>query len=438
MGYLARHYDPKDAELSNLLLRSSAGSRDIRSQVFEILEQVRQRGDEALITYAKLFDRVELSELRVCQSEIETAIKRVPESLKQAIRIAKQNIEAFHKAQLPKGETLKVMQGVQLSRRVVPVNRVGLYIPGGTAPLFSTVLMLAVPASVAGCKGIMLCTPCDSEGQVNPTILYAATVCGVTEILKVGGAQAIAAMAYGTQTIKAVDKIFGPGNRYVTEAKAQVAATCCAIDMPAGPSEVMVLATPASNPAFVASDLLSQAEHGMDSQVMLVVIASKAAGTSFLNQVDQAIEAQLASLNRTNYLLSSLSSSRAIVVPTPGRCIEIANAYAPEHLIINTSDEALDDQLLQQVSNAGSVFLGPYSCESAGDYASGTNHTLPTNGWARSMSGVSTDSFLKKITIQKLTKTGLKALASTIMTMAENEQLDAHRSAVSVRLEEMK
>lgn len=434
MAYLARFYDPQDEELPQLLARNKTNSQDLSTRVSAILRSVQEEGDRALFRFAKQFDQVDLSELRVTEKEIQEAELKLSDDLKKALAVAYHNIHAFHSEQLCRPETLSVAPGIELSRKIVPLQRVGLYIPGGTAPLFSTTLMLAIPSQVAACPSVVLCTPPDKEGKVHPAILYAASLCKVKEIYKIGGSQAIAAMAYGTQSIKAVDKIFGPGNQYVTEAKIQVSSSCCAIDMPAGPSEVMVLASPASNPAFVASDLLSQAEHGRDSQAMLVVCADKKEGFAFLDKVEQAIEEQLATLGRQEYLLASLASSRALVHPFLTRCVDLANAYAPEHLIINMQDETIENQVAEQIVNAGSLFLGPYSCESAGDYASGTNHTLPTNGWARCYSGVSTDSYLKKITVQKVSKAGLENLAPTLFTMAEGEMLYAHKNAVAIRL----
>jgi histidinol dehydrogenase len=433
MAFLERYDNPPDEQLSPLLARNLGTTQSVSKQVSAILDAVKGEGDDALYRYASEFDGVNLSSLAVSPEEKKAAGTHVDDSLKQALNQAYAHIYRFHAAQMPTGEQVAVAPGISLSRKVVPLSRVGLYIPGGTAPLFSTVLMLAIPALVAGCPEVVLCTPPGKQGRIHPAILYAADLCNVQEIYAVGGAQAIAAMAYGTQSIKAVDKIFGPGNRYVTEAKVQVSSTTCAIDMPAGPSEVMVVASPSSNPAFVASDLLSQAEHGKDSQAMLVVQGEKTEGNDFIDHVEAAIAKQLTSLGRTEFLTLSLASSRAFLVPDLDSTAHIVNAYAPEHLIIDLG-AAEDDALLEKVVNAGSVFLGPYSCESAGDYASGTNHTLPTNGWARSYSGVSTDSFIKKITVQKLSKEGLSSLAPTLLCMAEQEQLDAHRNAVAVRL----
>nr|WP_319474165.1 histidinol dehydrogenase [uncultured Sphaerochaeta sp.] len=433
MAFLQRYENPPDEQLNTLLTRNLDTTQSVTKQVSSILEAVKEEGDTALFRFASEFDGVTLTSLSVSKIEKNTAVAEVDDTLKRALRQAYDNIHSFHAAQMPTGEQVEVSSGISLSRKVVPLNRVGLYIPGGTAPLFSTVLMLAIPALVAGCPEVVLCTPPGKQGTIHPAILYAAELCNVKEIYAVGGAQAIAAMAYGTQSIKSVDKIFGPGNQYVTEAKVQVSSTTCAIDMPAGPSEVMVVASPSSNPAFVASDLLSQAEHGRDSQAMLVVQGEKREGNAFIDRVEVAIAKQLTELQRTTFLEQSLAGSRAFIVDDLAASAHIVNAYAPEHLIIDLG-EAEDDALLEKVVNAGSVFLGPYSCESAGDYASGTNHTLPTNGWARSYSGVSTDSFIKKITVQKISKEGLAFLAPTLLCMAEKEQLGAHRNAVAVRL----
>ncbi|NCC13841.1 MAG: histidinol dehydrogenase [Spirochaetia bacterium] len=433
MAYLARFDVAQERDLSSALQRNKTNSGQVGERVRSILEAVRTEGDGALLRYAQQFDRVQLESLRVRDEEFAEAEKLVSPTLKAALSEASRNIRTFHEAQFPQAEQVEVAPGIELRRKVVPLGRVGLYIPGGTAPLFSTVLMLGIPAQVAGCPSVVLTTPPGKEGKVHPAILYAAKLCNIKDVYKVGGAQAIAALAYGTQTIKAVDKIFGPGNQYVTEAKKQVSSECCAIDMPAGPSEVMVVANPLSDPAFVASDLLSQAEHGSDSQAMLVVKAGSEEGFAYLDRVEEELSSQLAKLGRQNHLVSSLSSSRAFVCPDLDSCASLVNDYAPEHLIINLS-EAEDEELASLVVNAGSLFLGPYSCETAGDYASGTNHTLPTNGWARSYSGVSTDSFLKKITVQKLSREALDRLSPTLLAMAEEEQLSAHRNAVAIRL----
>lgn len=430
--YLTRNVEPVGAELDALLKRAVIDRDAVRETVRGVLEEVRKDGDQALFSLEKQFDKASLSSLRVSDAEMKEAEGLVAEDLKKAILHAASNIRSFHQTEVPQGEHLIVQEGVELSRKIVPIQTVGLYIPGGTAPLFSTVLMLSIPAQVAGCPRIVLATPPGPDGKVNPAILFAASVGGVHEVYKLGGSQAIAALAFGTASVPKVDKIFGPGNRFVMEAKLQVSSEICAIDMPAGPSEVMVIADEKSNPAFVASDLLSQAEHGPDSQAMLLVI-SPTDGSVFLDAVESAMDAELSQLPRKRFLLSSLSHSHAIVVHTEERALSIANRYAPEHLIINT---ARPRELLSGVVNAGSVFLGPYSCESAGDYASGTNHTLPTSGWAHSTSGVSVDSFVKKITVQELSRTGLEGLSQTIQTMARGEQLEAHRMAVAVRMEE--
>ncbi|MCH3918593.1 MAG: histidinol dehydrogenase [Spirochaetia bacterium] len=423
-------YDPKGDALQRLLSRSMADDQAVKETVCKVLAKVKTEGDTALFDFARQFDHVELSALRVTQEEIAEAKRLVDPRLKKAICQAADNITAFHKAELPQAEYLEPMEGIELSRKIVPISSVGLYVPGGTAPLFSTVLMLSLPAKVAGCRSVTLCTPPGKDGTIHPALLFAADLGGVTNIYKCGGAQAIAAMAYGTQTIAPVEKIFGPGNRFVTTAKMLVSETV-AIDMPAGPSEVMVIADPTSDPAFVASDFLSQAEHGKDSQSMLVVIGDEKEATAYMQKIERALEKQLSQLPRHEYLLPSLAHSHALAVPSLERCAQVVNAYAPEHLVINLSEP---EKLADLVENAGSIFLGPWSCESAGDYASGTNHTLPTRGWARSYSGVSTDSFLKKITIQKLSKAGLEHLSDTIVTMAEGEMLSAHANAVQVRL----
>ncbi len=431
MAYLSRHFAPEERDLERLLRRSSDSNATTQEQVAQILNRVNVEGDAALFALEEQFTKATLSSLVVSQEEFLVAQTLVPDSLKRALEAAAANIRAFHETQLPQGESLAVSSGIELSRKIVPIQRVGLYVPGGTAPLISTTLMLGIPAQVAGCKDVVLCTPSDASGKIDPAILYAASMCSISKVFKLGGAQAIGAMAYGSESVPKVDKIFGPGNQYVTEAKKQVSTSCCAIDMPAGPSEVMVVATVDADPAFVASDLLSQAEHGLDSQSMLVVQADKESGFAFLDRVEEELSLQLKDLDRQSFLLSSLAHSHAFVCPSLDETVKVVNDYAPEHLIINTTDPS---ELERLVVNAGSIFLGPYSCESAGDYASGTNHTLPTNGWAHSYSGVSTDSFLKKITVQKLSKQGLSELSSTLVTLAEAERLIAHRNAVLIRL----
>ena len=411
------------------MTRAAESTAQLEQTVAEIIAQVRERGDEALREYARRFDGVELSDLRVSETEIAEAEQRVDEALKQAIAVAAGNIERFHAAQVMQPVEVNTMPGVECVQRTVPITNVGLYIPGGNSPLFSTVLMLAVPARLAGCKHIVMCTPPGKDGKVNAAILYAARLAGVTEIYKVGGAQAVAAMAYGTQSIPRVSKIFGPGNRFVMEAKMQVSRSAVAIDMPAGPSEVMIIADQDADAEFVASDFLSQAEHGPDSQSILLTTSE-----SLAERLPGVIDDSLNRLPRREMMLRSLSHSHVIVLRNYDEIMRFANEYAPEHLIINTADA---ERLAERVENAGSVFIGPYSPESAGDYASGTNHTLPTSGYAKAYSGVNLDSFTKKITFQRLSPEGLRSIGSTIEIMAENEDLMAHRMAVTVRLKKM-
>ena len=411
------------------MTRAAESTAQLEQTVAEIIAQVRERGDEALREYASRFDGVKLSDLRVSETEIAEAEQRVDEALKQAIAVAAGNIERFHAAQVMQPVEVNTMPGVECVQRTVPITNVGLYIPGGNSPLFSTVLMLAVPARLAGCKHIVMCTPPGKDGKVNAAILYAARLAGVTEIYKVGGAQAVAAMAYGTQSIPRVSKIFGPGNRFVMEAKMQVSRSAVAIDMPAGPSEVMIIADQDADAEFVASDFLSQAEHGPDSQSILLTTSE-----SLAERLPGVIDDSLNRLPRREMMLRSLSHSHVIVLRDYDEIMRFANEYAPEHLIINTIDA---ERLAERVENAGSVFIGPYSPESAGDYASGTNHTLPTSGYAKAYSGVNLDSFTKKITFQRLSPEGLRSIGSTIEIMAENEDLMAHRMAVTVRLKKM-
>lgn len=391
-----------------------------------ILRKVREKGDIALYEFAEQYDKVTLSSLRVSPQEIADSKKMISQELSGAVAMAAGNIEKFHRSQLKPEKKTETAPGVKCWRKSVPVESVGLYIPGGSAPLFSTVLMLAIPAKIAGCKRIVICTPPDRDGRINPAILYAASLTGVTEIYKVGGAQAIAALAYGTETILKVYKIFGPGNQFVTKAKEIVQSEGTAIDMPAGPSEVLVIADKQADPSFVAADLLSQAEHGADSQVVLVTD-----DPTLIDKVEKEVEKQLEQLPRRKIAGQALLNSFSVVMPDLVSCIDFSNAYAPEHLIINVQNAG---SLADKVINAGSVFLGKYSCESAGDYASGTNHTLPTNGFALSYSGVSTDSFVKKITFQELTREGIRYLGPSIQVMAEAEELAAHKNAVSIRL----
>lgn len=420
---------PEPEAWSALMTRAAESTVQLEQTVAEIIAQVRERGDEALREYASRFDGVELSDLRVSEAEIAEAEQRVDEALKQAIAVAAGNIERFHAAQTMQPVEVSTMPGVECVQRAVPITNVGLYIPGGNSPLFSTVLMLAVPARLAGCKHIVMCTPPGKDGKVNAAILYAARLAGVTEIYKVGGAQAVAAMAYGTQSIPRVSKIFGPGNRFVMEAKMQVSRSAVAIDMPAGPSEVMIIADQDADAEFVASDFLSQAEHGPDSQSILLTTSE-----SLAERLPGVIDDSLNRLPRREMMLRSLSHSHVIVLRDYDEIMRFANEYAPEHLIINTADA---ERLAERVENAGSVFIGPYSPESAGDYASGTNHTLPTSGYAKAYSGVNLDSFTKKITFQRLSPEGLRSIGPTIEIMAENEDLMAHRMAVTVRLKKL-
>lgn len=396
----------------------------IEESVREIVATVKAQGDEALRTYALKFDGAEITEIEISEAERQAATAKVAENVKRAIATASKNIAAFHAAQRPTPVEVETAKGVCCYQRAVPIQRVGLYIPGGQAPLFSTVLMLGLPARIAGCKEVVLCTPQGYDGEVAPEIIYAANVCGITHIYRVGGAQAIAAMAYGTESIRRVDKIFGPGNRFVTKAK-QIVSQTTAIDMPAGPSEVLVMADSSAVPAFVAADMLSQAEHGRDSQAMLVCSSVEIA-----ERVKTEIARQMQLLHRPDALEHSLSHSRLLVFNDTQTMIDFANAYAAEHLIISMERPW---EVAQKITAAGSIFIGNYSPESAGDYASGTNHTLPTSGWARSFSGVNLDSFQRKITYQELTAEGLKGLSETIISMADAEGLDAHAAAVKVR-----
>ncbi len=398
----------------------------IESRVSAILDRVRTNGDKALLELAYEIDKVDLSEgIEVTQVEIAEASSAVSDQLKKAVKSAYDNIYKFHKAQSFNPISVETAPGVKCVQKAVPIHKVGLYIPGGSAPLFSTVLMLAIPAKVAGCDQVVLCTPCGKDGKVAPAVLYAASVCGVDRIFKVGGAQAVAAMAYGTDTVPAVDKIFGPGNRYVTKAKEMVSRKV-AIDMPAGPSEVLVMADHTSVPAFVASDLLSQAEHGPDSQVILVCPCRETAA-----KVQKEVDSQLELLPRKEVALKALEESRVIVLESVEDQIDFVNMYAAEHLIISMEKPW---EVAERITAAGSVFVGNYTPESAGDYASGTNHTLPTSGWARSMSGVNLDSFVRKITYQEITREGICQLGETIVTMAQAEGLDAHANAASIRM----
>ncbi|MCI9171762.1 histidinol dehydrogenase [uncultured Duncaniella sp.] len=418
--------NPERKEWTALTARNiPADDPQVTEAVERIVAGVREGGDKALRDYARQFDGAEIDSLLVSDEEIAEAIARVPAEVARAIDSAAANISAFHRAQLPAPVEVETAPGVRCMQRAVPIQRVGLYIPGGRAPLFSTVLMLAIPARLAGCPEVIMCTPASGSHPISPEILYAARVAGVDRVYKVGGAQAIAAMAYGTESIARVDKIFGPGNRFVTKAK-QLVSTVTAIDMPAGPSEVMIMADATASPAFVAADMLSQAEHGPDSQAIALCDSPRLASA-----VAEEVERQTALLSRRELVEGSLSRSRIIVLPSREDMTEFANLYASEHLIISMSDPW---DVASHITSAGSVFIGNYSPESAGDYASGTNHTLPTGGWARSMSGVNIDSYMRKITFQELTADGLRSLAPVITAMATAEGLDAHAAAVTVRL----
>lgn len=410
-----------------MLKRPAIDSSSLEASVTNILHQVKASGDEALKRFATIYDKVSVSELQVTKEEIDAAAATISDELKDAIALAKNNIETFHSKQVSTVEKVETMPGVVCWRKSVAIEKVGLYIPGGTAPLFSTILMLSIPAKIAGCKEIILCTPPGKDGKINAAILYTAKLVGINKIFKTGGAQAIAAMAYGTQSVPQVYKIFGPGNQYVTCAKQLVQKDGIAIDMPAGPSEVCVMADDTANASFVAADLLSQAEHGVDSQVLLVSTSE-----AMINEVLIETAKQLELLPRKEFAAKALENSKAILLNTTTEMIELVNEYAAEHLIISCND---DEAVAEQIINAGSIFLGNYSPESVGDYASGTNHTLPTNGYAKAYSGVSVDSFVKKITYQKLSKEGLQNIGKAVELMAEAEGLEAHANAVRVRKE---
>jgi histidinol dehydrogenase len=421
--------NPLLESLQALLQRPAMDHVALQSVVQGVLDGVNKEGDKAVASYTQQFDRVTIDNVLVSEAEINEASIALAPALKQAIQLAAKNIRCFHEVQVSDPVKIETMPGVSCWRKSIGIDKVGLYIPGGSAPLFSTVLMLGIPAVIAGCKEIILCTPPAANGKVHPAILFAASVVGITRIFKIGGVQAIAAMAYGTETVPKVYKIFGPGNQYVTAAKQLVQQSGVAIDMPAGPSEVCVLADETCNPAFVASDLLSQAEHGADSQVLLVSTSKKVVA-----EVEEALAVQLAVLPRKDIAQKVLDNSTAIVVEDMERAIFIVNSYAAEHLIIACKNE---DFVAEQITNAGSVFLGNYSPESVGDYASGTNHTLPTSGYARAYSGVSVDSFVKKVTFQKLMPAGLQAIGAAVETMAAAEGLDAHKNAISIRLQSL-
>ena len=420
------YQNPPRAEWSELCRRAEQDNSQIAERVEAIVQRVACEGDVALYALAEEIDGVRLTALAVADEEFAEAEALVNQAVKDAIEVAVKNISAFHREQLPREIRVVTQPGVECVQRPVAMRRVGLYIPGGTAPLFSTVLMLALPASIAGCREIILCTPTNKQGRVAAEVLYAARRCGVTKVFKVGGAQAVAAMAYGTKSIPKVDKIFGPGNRYVTMAKQYVAARNTAIDMPAGPSEVMVMADESSNPRYVAADMLSQAEHGRDSQAMVVCNSMALA-----ENIAAEVERQRELLSRADYVAESLANSRAIVFDDRADMIAFANEYAAEHLIVSMADAW---GVVAEITAAGSIFIGNYSPESAGDYASGTNHTLPTSGWAHSCSGVNIDSFVRKITIQEISREGIESLAPTIIAMADAEGLEAHAAAVKVRV----
>ena len=421
--------NPLQESLQEILQRPGMDHAALYAVVQAVLDGVKKEGDKAVAAYTQQFDGVTIDDATVSEAEINEAALALSPALKEAIQLAAKNIRCFHEAQVAESVKIETMPGVSCWRKSVGIDKVGLYIPGGSAPLFSTVLMLGIPAVIAGCKEIILCTPPAANGKVHPAILYAAKVVGITRIFKIGGVQAVAAMAYGTETVSQVYKIFGPGNQYVTAAKQLVQQSGVAIDMPAGPSEVCVLADETCNPAFVASDLLSQAEHGPDSQVLLVSTSKKVVA-----EVEVALAAQLALLPRKDIAQKALDNSTAIVVDDMERAIFIVNSYAAEHLILACNN---DEVVSEKITNAGSVFLGNYSPESVGDYASGTNHTLPTSGYARAYSGVSVDSFVKKMTFQKLTPAGLQAIGAAVETMAAAEGLDAHKNAITIRLQSL-
>ena len=420
---------PRKEDWSQLVERPHLDVSQLNATVESVLKDVRQNGDKAVIAYEEKFDHAILSSLAVTETEIDEAMSLVSKELLEALRIAHHNISKFHESQKFEGSKVETCKGVSCWQKSVPIEKVGLYIPGGTAPLFSTVLMLATPAKIAGCREIVLCTPPNREGRVNPAILAAARIAGVNRIFKAGGVQAIGAMAYGTESVPKVFKIFGPGNQYVMAAKQQVSLHDVAIDMPAGPSEVCVIADETSHPDFVAADLLSQAEHGIDSQVFLITTSE-----DMLQKVQQEILRQVELLPRKDMAMKSLDNSKLVLVRDKQEAMELCNIYAPEHLVISTDDYV---QLAEQVINAGSVFLGHYACESAGDYASGTNHTLPTHGYAVAYNGVNLDSYCRKVTFQHLTEEGIRSIGRAVEVMAENEQLQAHRQAMTVRIQSL-
>ena len=421
---------PKRSEWQKIVERPHLDVSQLNETVASVLADVKQRGDEAVKGYELKFDHVDLPTLEVTKAEIAEAEKLVTKKLKEAIQLAHANIKTFHESQRFRSKKVETQPGVTCWQKSVPIEKVGLYIPGGTAPLFSTVLMLATPAKIAGCKEIVLCTPPNREGKVNPAILMAAKIAGVSKIFKAGGVQAIGAMAYGTESIPKVYKIFGPGNQYVMAAKQQVSIHDVGIDMPAGPSEVCVIADDTANAEFVAADLLSQAEHGADSQVFLITTSNK-----FIDEVQKELDKQLEALPRKEIAQKALENSMLVLVSDIREAIDLSNTYAPEHLVIQTEDY---EDVASKVVNAGSVFLGQYACESAGDYASGTNHTLPTHGYATTYNGVNLDSYCRKVTFQHLTEEGVRQIGHAVELMAEAEQLDAHKNAMTVRLKAVK
>nr|WP_288982051.1 histidinol dehydrogenase [uncultured Allomuricauda sp.] len=421
---------PQPTEWEEILKRPTQTVSDIEEIVNSIFKEVQAEGDTVIKKYTAQFDKVSLESLLVNDDEIDNASNSVSDALKQAITLAKSNIEKFHAAQKTSKVEVETMPGVECWQEKRPIQKVGLYIPGGTAPLFSTILMLAIPATLAGCKEIVLCSPPDKNGEINPAILYTAQLCGVTQIFKVGGIQAIAGMTFGTESIPKVYKIFGPGNQYVTVAKQLATQYNVAIDMPAGPSELLVVADDSANAAFVASDLLSQAEHGVDSQVILVSTSEK-----LVKAVEKEIENQIQLLSREEIAGKSIGNSKLILVKNDQEALDLINEYGPEHFIVCVENEGF---YLENIQNAGSVFIGNYTPESAGDYASGTNHTLPTNGYAKQYSGVNLDSFMKSMTFQKISKKGIKGIGTAIELMAEAEGLQAHKNAVTLRLKSLK
>ncbi|KOS05701.1 histidinol dehydrogenase [Flavobacterium akiainvivens] len=422
--------NPTPQQWAALCQRPQIAAENLEELTRQVFTEIQRNGDVAVAKYTGIFDGIVPNSLALTAAEIAAGAQRTPAELQAAIQLAKANIEKFHTAQIEQKQIIETTPGVACWRESRGIERVGIYIPGGSAPLFSTVLMLAIPAQIAGCKEIILCTPPDKQGNINPAILYAAQLTGITAVYRVGGIQAIGALAIGTQSIPKVDKIFGPGNQYVTAAKQTALNYGVAIDLPAGPSELLVIADDTANPEYVAADLLSQAEHGPDSQVILLSNSEVIVANTL-----KAIDKQVKALPRKEIALKALQNSKAIVLGTLAECLDFSNAYAPEHLILNCRDA---EKYGDKITNAGSVFLGNYSCESAGDYASGTNHTLPTNGYARSYSGVSVDSFIKKITFQKISKEGLQAIGPAIEAMAAAEQLQAHKNAVSIRLKDLK